>query len=117
MMNDEESGNFIAHLCAEVADLVRQQRHAVQYAVSVALQKPGRVPELAAARRESAPTISADMASAGAAMQWAQEQAAVRAYGARMQADRDAALAEINAEQARKRAAAYARNRENQRGD
>ncbi len=114
---DDESSAFVSAACTEVTDLVRQQRHAVQYAVSVALQKPGRCAELAAARRELAPTISVEMAGAGAASQWAQEQAEVQGFGARMQSGRDSALAEINAGQARKRAAAYARNKAAQAGD
>lgn len=103
MFKDSDSLAFIERLGAEVQTEVSENRLAVHAAVGV-VQK-----------RHERPRIEALGNNTSAALQWAQERAEVGRIGERIQSGRDSELARINAEQARKRAEAYARNKESGR--
>ena len=113
MFNNHESIEFLGTLRAQVAHEVQHDRKAVHAAVEYVIQinRAARLDCLFSTKLANQQPISSEMASAGAGAQWAQEQGTLRAFGARMQKSRDEVLSEINAEQYRKRTAAYARNK------
>lgn len=99
MFKYSDSLAFIEKLGNEVQEEVTENRLAVHFAVGV-VQK-----------RHERQRIEALGNNMSASLQWAQERAEVGRIGKRIQTGRDNELARINAEQARKRAEAYIRNK------
>lgn len=100
MFKDSESLAFIEKLGKEVQAEVTKNRLAVQSAVGVVQS------------RNERGRIEALGNNISASLQWAQERAEIGHIGERIQSVRDSELSRINADQARKRAKAYARNKE-----